>query len=219
MAVGAVFGKELRALGTDVGYYVIQPVTKPSFGRIEETSSEDPRLAGEFAAALARGMQGGGIGSSEPVPAPSTLSYMPSDGAIFVAKHFLGYGNEAYNSAPVHMSEYYLRDAYLPVWRGGFWRGGARALMFMHASWNGLYAHASSELGQDMLRSAASGALGSQAMGVSDCACIRNAYRDGMVTTMEEAAVLGLRDATVDQELQCGGPEAWVYPLLPGAVA
>ena len=86
--------------------------------------------------------------------------------------------------------------------------------MFMHASWNGLYAHASSELGQDILRTD----LASNAFSVSDCACIRNAYRDGMVLTLEESAVLGLKDATVDQELQCGGPADWVYPLLPSAV-
>jgi len=56
VAVGSVIGQELRALGTDTGYYVIQPVTKPSFGRIEETSSEDPRLAGEMAVGFSAGM-------------------------------------------------------------------------------------------------------------------------------------------------------------------
>jgi beta-glucosidase len=213
--VGGVLGSELRALGTDVGYYVVQPVTRATFGRIEETSSEDARLAGDMGVAFSAGMQQPGTpGLTAGDAAESTLTYMPDDGAVFVAKHFAGYGAEAWNSQPVRVTPYYLRDRYVSVWRSVFWQGNARALMFMHASWNGLYAHASAELGQMMLRSE----LNSTALAVTDCACARNAFRLGMVTDLTSSAILSVRDATIDQELQCGGPEDWVYPFLPAAV-
>lgn len=213
--VGSVIGSELRALGTDVGYYVVQPVTRASFGRIEETASEDSRLSGDMGTAFAIGMQQPGASDLAPgTAAESTLTYMPADGAVFVAKHFAGYGAETWNSQPVHVTPYYLRDRFVSVWRSVFWRGNARALMFMHASWNGLYAHASAELGQMMLRAE----LNSTALAVTDCSCARNAYRLGMVTDLTQSGILAVRDATIDQELQCGDPSDWVYPFFPAAV-
>jgi len=211
--VGAVLGSEMRAMCTDTGYYVVQPVTKAMFGRIEETPSEDPRLAGAMSAAMSAGMQAGTVARGGE-PSPSTDSYAPPTGAIFVAKHFAGYGAEAWNSQPVHVTPYYLRDSYLPAWRSAFWLGNARGVMFMHASWNGEYAHASQELGQEILRAE----LNSTALAVTDCSCARNAFRIGMVTDETESAILSVRDSTIDQELQCGGPADWVYPFLLSAV-
>jgi beta-glucosidase len=109
------------------------------WGRIVETSGEDPFLSQNFARAYVRGYQHGGVRDPDSVAA--------------CVKHFAGYGaatgGRDYNA--VDSSELTLRDVYLPPYRAAI-DAGAGTVMSAFSSVNGVPAAANAFLLTEVLR-------------------------------------------------------------------
>lgn len=113
-----VAARESSASGLHVTFSpMVDLVRDPRWGRVMESTGEDPWLNALMAAAMVEGYQGGRAGSAETLADPAATV-----GAC--VKHFAGYGapegGREYNT--VNMSERQLRNDYLP----GYMRASMR---------------------------------------------------------------------------------------------
>lgn len=110
----------------------------PRWGRIAESSGEDPYLGSQIARAMIRGLQGGDL--SRP------------DSVLACVKHFAGYGaaegGRDYNNAD--MSPTRLHDFYLPPFAAAV-EEGAGSAMPSFAAVNGIPSHADRDLMEQFL--------------------------------------------------------------------
>eukprot|EP00750_Incisomonas_marina_P026433 INCI5908.12.p1 GENE.INCI5908.12~~INCI5908.12.p1 ORF type:complete len:877 (+),score=138.79 INCI5908.12:217-2847(+) len=162
-AVGFVIGKEMRALTRFNGYAggvgltswapTINIIRDPRWGRNQETVSEDPYLAGEYAAAFSSGLQFG-------VP---TVADQPFDPRFLLGvatlKHLAGYSLEDWSPSGNYTDHTYTRqtfnanisardlnDTYLPAFQSAVVNGGAAGVMYACNELNGVPPLASSFL-------------------------------------------------------------------------
>jgi beta-glucosidase-like glycosyl hydrolase len=118
----------------------------PRFGRNSELPSEDPFLAGEYAAHYVRGMQDGLPGHQHEVKK-----------MISGLKHYAAYTVEADREAFIPtISTFDLADSYLPQYEAAFSPadegGNAQAVMCSYAGANGVPSCANSFLLNDLIR-------------------------------------------------------------------
>ena len=123
--IGDVIGQEARAYnsvdnrfnGVDVWGPVVDTARDPRYGRVSETMSEDPFLAGLMGTRIGEGMQGNEEGYLQSIP---------------MLKHFAAYGQEASrtsysaNASPRNLQEYYFKSFRDPIKAGtvnGFMTG------------------------------------------------------------------------------------------------
>ncbi len=167
----------------------------PRWGRGMETFGEDPYLTGRLAAAFVRGMQG-----DDPL-------YLKT---VATPKHF------AVHSGPepdrhtfdARVSEYDLRETYLPAFKVSIREGGARSVMCAYNRFRGEACCGSNLLLKNILR----GEWGFSGYVVSDCWAIHDIFKNHkIVETGEQAAALAVRSGT---DLNCGDQ----YPKLVNAV-
>lgn len=162
----------------------------PRWGRGQETYGEDPFLTSRMGVEFVRGLQGDYAG---------TLStrYRKTDAT---AKHFAVHsGPEADRHIfDVTPSERDLFETYLPAFKALVQEGKVASVMGAYNRVGGESASASQRLLIDILRKD----WGFDGYVVSDCDSIEDIFlHHKIVTTAEEAAVLGVRKGT---ELNCG---------------
>ena len=157
----------------------------PRWGRGMETYGEDPYLTGELAVQFVRGLQGDDSFYLKTVATP---------------KHF------AVHSGPepdrhvfdASVSEYDLRETYLPAFRATIVDGNAQSIMCAYNRFRGDACCANSELLQTILREEWS----FEGYVVSDCWAIMDIYNTHkLVETPAEAAAISLTNGT---DLNCG---------------
>jgi beta-glucosidase len=156
------------------------------WGRISETSGEDPFLGSAMAVARVRGFQGSDPRRPRPV--------------IACAKHFVGYGavTAGRDYAATDMSERTLREIHLPPFRASV-RAGVASLMSAFSDLSGVPASANKHTLDEILR----GEWGFTGLVVSDWSSIRELIPHGLAGSPAEAA----REAAlagVDMDMQGG---------------
>ena len=139
--IGRAIGSEARACGV---HECLSPVLDlardPRWGRTEETYGEDTHLAARLAVAMVQGMQGEGLSSDRAV--------------IAEPKHFAAHGvpEGGRNTAPAHMGERELREAFLPVFEAAVTEGKALGIMSAYSEIDGVPCTANRWLLTDVLR-------------------------------------------------------------------
>ncbi|MDW4573760.1 glycoside hydrolase family 3 N-terminal domain-containing protein [Microbacterium sp. M3] len=188
--IGAAIGRTMGTLGIHQGLApVLDVVTDPRWGRVDECIAEDPYVVGTIGTAYVRGLQSAGV--------HATL------------KHFAGYSasQAGRNHAPVHMGGRRLRDVILPPFEMAVRDGGVRSVMNSYAEIDGVPVASNPELLTGVLREE----WGFDGTVVADYFSVAFLHAlHGVAADLGEAAVLALR-AGIDIELPTG--DAFVAPL------
>ena len=178
----AMAAKEASVDGISLTYAPMVDLARDArWGRVMETSGEDPYLSCEMAKATVEGFQGD----------------MGKYNIATCVKHFAAYGGaEAgrdYNT--VDMSERTLREFYLPAYKAAI-DAGAKMLMTSFNSLNGIPASGNKKLLKDILRDE----WGFEGVVISDYNSIIEMITHGTVENRKEAALLSM-DAGLDVEM------------------
>ncbi|KAJ5360270.1 Glycoside hydrolase superfamily [Penicillium concentricum] len=134
-SMAEIIGQEAKALGVNQLFApVVDLAREPRFGRVEETYSEDPYLAGEIGYSYVKGVQGKGVSA--------------------MVKHFAGVSapEQGLNTGPVHGGERELRTTWLPPFKRAIIDGGAYSIMAAYHSWDGIPAVADYHTLTEILR-------------------------------------------------------------------
>ena len=173
---------EVRRSGAHQDYSPTCDVARdPRWGRTFETFGESPYLCGKLAAAKVRGYQGDGIEDSSSV--------------IATAKHFPAYSEPARgeDAAPVEISEYLLRNVFLPSFLDVL-DEDVESVMPCYNAVDGEPAHGSRRYLTDLLR----GTLGFDGTVVSDWGGVKMLDEDHKITADHRESVHRTREAGLD---------------------
>ncbi|MGN6220155.1 MAG: glycoside hydrolase family 3 N-terminal domain-containing protein [Microbacterium sp.] len=188
--IGAAIGRSMAELGIHQGLApVLDVVTDPRWGRVDECIAEDPYVVGTIGTAYVRGLQSTGV--------HATL------------KHFAGYSasQAGRNHAPVHMGLRRLQDVVLPPFEMAVRDGGVRSVMNSYAEIDGVPVASNPDLLTSLLREE----WGFDGTVVADYFAVAFLHAlHGVAADLGEAAQLALR-AGIDIELPTG--DAFVGPL------
>lgn len=180
-----VAARESSVSGLSVTFSpMVDLVRDPRWGRVMESTGEDPYLNGVLAAAMVRGYQGEDLrGDTTRVAA--------------CVKHFAAYGaaiaGRDYNT--VDMSERLLRDMYLPGYREAI-DAGAKLAMTSFNTVDGIPATGNKHLLREILRDE----FDFRGVVISDFGAVKELIAHGVAENEEDAAQLAL-DAGVDIEM------------------
>ncbi|WP_029321143.1 beta-glucosidase BglX [Butyrivibrio sp. AE3004] len=180
----AIQAKEAAADGIQVTFSpMVDLVRDARWGRVMESTGEDPYLNGEMAAAMVKGYQGDSISDKEHVAA--------------CVKHFAAYGaaeaGRDYNNC--ELSEYALRDQYLKGYNKAI-DAGARLVMTSFNTLNGVPSSGNKWLMRDVLRKE----MGFDGVLISDWGAIGEMVPWGFAEDLKEAAELAIK-AGVDIDM------------------
>lgn len=136
-----IAAKEASVSGIHVTFApMVDLVRDPRWGRVMESTGEDPYLNSEFAKAQVKGFQGEDLSND-------------LDHVAACVKHFAGYGapegGRDYNT--VNMSERQLREAYLPAYKAAL-DAGVELVMTAFNTVDGIPATGNKKLMRDLLR-------------------------------------------------------------------
>ncbi|MFD4960484.1 glycoside hydrolase family 3 N-terminal domain-containing protein [Microbacterium sp. NPDC058389] len=188
--IGEAIGRSMSELGIHQGLApVLDVVTDPRWGRVDECIAEDPYVVGTIGTAYVRGLQSAGV--------HATL------------KHFAGYSasQAGRNHAPVHMGRRRLQDVVLPPFEMAVRDGGVRSVMNSYAEIDGVPVASNPELLTSLLRED----WGFDGTVVADYFSVAFLHAlHGVAEDLGAAALLALR-AGIDIELPTG--DAFVGPL------
>lgn len=188
--VGAVIGKETRALGSHIAYGPILDLARdPRWSRVEETYGEDPFLVGQLGKSFVEGLQGKLQPGNEPLADISVIATL---------KHFAAYGVPlgGHNGAAAEVGGRTLATDYLPPFKKAV-EAGALSVMTAYNSIDGIPCTSNDSLINGLLR----GKWGFNGFVVSDLGAISGlAGGHGVASSPEEAAALAL-NAGVDSDL------------------
>lgn len=176
--------KEAAVSGLHVVFSpMVDLVRDARWGRVMESTGEDPYLNGRFAAAQVRGFQGDDM--SEPYKVCACI------------KHFAAYGGAQsgrdYNT--VELSEHTLREFYLPSYKKGI-DAGAGMVMTSFNTVNGVPASTNRWLMRDILRDE----MGFDGVLISDFSAILETIAHGYCADEKKAAKKAL-EAGVDIDM------------------
>ena len=131
---GAAVGSDARARGVNIMLGPAVNINRvPQNGRNFEYLSEDPYLAGAFAAQIVNGIQ--------------------SQGVVATVKHFAANNQETERGTiDARISERALREIYLPAFRAAVEKGHAWAVMCSYNRLNGTYCSANDWLNNTVLK-------------------------------------------------------------------
>ncbi|MCM1120538.1 MAG: beta-glucosidase BglX [bacterium] len=179
-----ISAKESARAGLHVTFSpMVDLVRDARWGRVMESTGEDPYLNGLFGQAMIRGYQGESVGEQDRIAA--------------CVKHFAGYGaplgGREYNQ--VELSERTLWEEYLPAYRKGV-EAGAELFMTSFNTLGRVPSTANRELMQDVLREK----WGFDGVLISDWAAIQELLPHTVAEDKEEAAALALQ-AGVDIDM------------------
>lgn len=175
---------EARAAGTHWTFAPMVDVCRDArWGRIVETSGEDPYLSARMAAARVKGFQGEGLSRN--------------DAILACAKHYIAYGaaegGRDYNT--VDISEYGLRETHLPSFAAAV-EAGAGTIMSAFNEINGVPASANDMTLRTILRQE----LGFDGFVVSDWSSVTEMIAHGYAADPADAAVKSIA-AGVDMDM------------------
>ncbi|AGX02978.1 glycosyl hydrolase, family 3 [Bacillus sp. NRRL B-14911] len=163
---------------------MVDLVRDPRWGRVMESTGEDPYLNSEFARAQVRGFQG------------SDLANEPERVAACV-KHFAAYGapegGRDYNT--VTMSERDMRESYLPAYKAAL-DEGCEMVMSAFNTVDGIPATGNKKLMRDILR----GEMDFDGVLISDWGAVKEMIPHGIAED-EAAAALKAIQAGIDIEM------------------
>ncbi|GAA4194749.1 glycoside hydrolase family 3 N-terminal domain-containing protein [Gryllotalpicola kribbensis] len=188
--VGRAIGGSMKQLGVHQGLApVLDVISDPRWGRVDECIGEDPYLVGTVGTAYVKGLQGAAI--------HATL------------KHFVGYSRSraGRNHAPVYAGPREIADTYLPPFEMAIADGGAKSVMNAYVDVDGVPMAANTPLLTDVLHDR----LGFDGVVVADYFAV--AFLEVMHAVAKdrgEAAALAL-EAGIDVELPTG--DAYLAPL------
>lgn len=184
-------GESMRALGIHQGLApVLDVVSDPRWGRVDECIGEDPYLVGTIGTAFVQGLQSTGV--------QATL------------KHFLAYSASVAgrNHGPVSAGPREIADVYLPPFEMAIAEGGARSVMGAYVAIDGEPVTGSASYLTELLREK----LDFDGVVVADYFAV--AFLEVMqdvAANRGEAAALAL-EAGIDVELPTG--DAYLEPLV-----
>ncbi|SDG50545.1 beta-glucosidase [Fontibacillus panacisegetis] len=148
-------------------------VRDPRWGRVMESTGEDPYLNSLFARAMVRGFQGSDLKNDK-------------ERVASCVKHFAAYGlaegGRDYNT--VDLSERQLREYYLPAYKAAL-DEGAELIMTSFNTIDGIPASGNRRLMRDLLR----GEWGFEGVTISDWAAIKEMIPHGVAEDEREAAL------------------------------
>ncbi len=173
----------------------INIVRDPRWGRGMETYGEDPYLTGEMGAEFVKGMQG------------NNPKYLKTDAT---PKHVAVYNGpeSARHTVDVEVSDYDLRETYLPQFKKCIVDAKASAVMCAYNMLRGYACCGSNPLLDKIIREE----WGFKGYIVSDCWAISDMYEFHKITdSKEDAAAVAVKAGT---DLNCGNS----YPYLYNAV-
>ncbi|MBX0325133.1 glycoside hydrolase family 3 C-terminal domain-containing protein [Halomicroarcula sp. F13] len=177
-----VTATEVRRTGAHQNYSPTCDVARdPRWGRTFETFGESPYLCAKLAAAKVRGYQGDGIED------PSSV--------VATAKHFPAYSEpeRGEDAAPVEISEYLLRNVFLPSFLDVL-DEDVESVMPSYNAIDGEPSHGSRRYLTDLLR----GTLGFDGTVVSDWNGVRMLHDDHKITADHRGSVRQTRAAGLD---------------------
>ncbi|MDR9857242.1 glycoside hydrolase family 3 N-terminal domain-containing protein [Paenibacillus sp. VCA1] len=180
-----IAAKESAVSGIHVTFApMVDLVRDPRWGRVMETTGEDPYLNGLFARAFVKGYQGNDLQEE-------------TDRLAACVKHFAAYGapegGRDYNT--VNMSERQLREQYLPAYKAAL-DEGCEMVMTSFNTVDGIPATGNEKLMRGILRDE----WGFEGVLISDWASIREMIAHGAAEDDREAAYRAIR-AGVDIEM------------------
>ena len=175
---------EAAAEGVQVTFSPMGDLVRDArWGRVVESTGEDPYLNGQMVAAMVEGYQGDDISDKNHLAA--------------CVKHFAAYGGAVagrdYNN--VELSEHTLREQYLPAYSKGI-AAGARLVMTSFNTLNGIPSSGNTWLMRDILRKE----MGFDGVLISDWAAIAEMETWGFAKDLKEAADLAMK-AGVDIDM------------------
>ncbi|WP_029232283.1 beta-glucosidase BglX [Butyrivibrio sp. VCB2006] len=180
----AVQAKEASADGVQVTFSPMADLVRDArWGRVVESTGEDPYLNGLMTAAMVRGYQGSDIKDKDHVAA--------------CVKHFAAYGaaeaGRDYNTCEI--SEHTLRDQYLQGYRAPIAQG-ARLVMTSFNTLNGVPSSGNKWLMRDILRDE----MGFEGVLISDWGAIMEMVNWGFAEDLKAAAAMAM-EAGVDIDM------------------
>lgn len=178
-----IAGKEAAVSGVHVTFApMVDLVRDPRWGRVMESTGEDPYLNGQLAKAFVQGFQ---------------ENREPEYNISSCVKHFAAYGaaeaGRDYNT--VDMSDRTLREYYLPAYHSGV-KAGCKMVMAAFNTVHGIPCTGNSYLMRDILRKE----WGFDGVIISDWGSVDELRKHGVAADGEEAAKLALQ-AGVDIEM------------------
>ncbi|MEQ6377846.1 glycoside hydrolase family 3 N-terminal domain-containing protein [Bacillaceae bacterium S4-13-56] len=200
----AIAAKEAAVSGVHVTFApMVDLVRDPRWGRVMESTGEDPYLNSVFARAFVRGFQG------------SDLKNDPNSVAACV-KHFAAYGapegGRDYNT--VNMSERQLREFYLPAYKAAL-DEGCEMVMTSFNTVDGVPATGNKKLMRDLLRDE----WGFNGVMISDWGAVKELIPHGVAAYQKDAALLAI-NAGVDIEMMTACYSKHLHSLVEeGAVS
>ncbi|WP_175987687.1 beta-glucosidase BglX [Bacillus sp. Marseille-Q1617] len=180
-----IAAKEASASGVHVTFApMVDLVRDPRWGRVMESTGEDPYLNSEFARAFVRGFQGNDLTNEK-------------DRVAACVKHFAAYGaaegGRDYNT--VDMSERELREIYLPAYKAAL-DEGCEMVMTAFNTVFGIPATGNKKLMRSILREE----MGFDGILISDWGAVKEMIPHGVAEDEKEAALKALT-AGVDIEM------------------
>lgn len=179
--------KEAAVSGLHVTFApMVDLVRDARWGRVMESTGEDPYLNSLYSAAMVKGFQGEKLGEKDHVAA--------------CVKHFAGYGaptaGRDYNT--VELSHHTLKEFYLPAYKAGI-DAGAAMVMTSFNTIDGVPATGNKWLMRDVLRDE----LGFEGVLISDWAAIEEIIYHGYCADRRDAAKRAAK-AGVDIDMMTG---------------
>ncbi|CAM3001671.1 glycoside hydrolase family 3 N-terminal domain-containing protein [Paenibacillus sediminis] len=163
---------------------MVDLVRDPRWGRVMESTGEDPYLNSLFARAFVRGFQGGDLTKE-------------TDRVAACVKHFAAYGaaeaGRDYNT--VDLSEWQLREFYLPAYKAAL-DEGCEMVMTAFNTVNGIPVSGNKQLLRGLLR----GEWGFDGVLISDWGAVKEMIPHGVAADEAEAAYKAIQ-AGVDIEM------------------
>lgn len=180
-----IAAKEASVSGVHVTFApMVDLVRDPRWGRVMESTGEDPFLNSEFARAFVRGFQGNDLSNE-------------TDRVAACVKHFAAYGaaegGRDYNT--VDMSERQLRESYLPAYKAAL-DEGCEMVMTAFNTVDGIPATGNKRLMRDLLREE----MGFNGVLISDWGAVKEQIPHGVARDEKEAAEKAIQ-AGVDIEM------------------
>ena len=172
---------EASASGIHVTFApMVDLVRDPRWGRVMESTGEDPYLNSGFARAFVRGFQGSDLETNKARVAACV-------------KHFAAYGapegGRDYNT--VNMSERQLRESYLPAYRAAL-EEGCEMVMTSFNTIDGIPASGNKWLMRDLLRKE----WGFEGVLISDWGAVKEMIPHGVAEDEKEAALKAIEAGT-----------------------
>ncbi len=180
-----IAAKEASVSGVHVTFApMVDLVRDPRWGRVMESTGEDPYLNSVFAKAFVRGFQGEDLTND-------------THRVAACVKHFAAYGapegGRDYNT--VNMSERQLRESYLPAYKAAL-DEDCQMVMTAFNTVDGIPASGNKKLMRDLLREE----WGFDGVMISDWGAVKELIPHGVAEDEREAALKGL-EAGVDIEM------------------